>query len=158
MGYISAGELEKFDFRDCVVASLRESGQEMQLELEALIVKATNSQNRNFTDSYADRTTVLISDMTIESIVKEGYRYYDANDTLLEEVEDEELAADEVKLSALLQKTFLYSFRQLEDGIYSLEFEIPDEDPTAGTDSYELRIRASKVQFSWENYLNRVQY
>ena len=40
-------EIEQFRFDDCQIGSVRTIGQDLILEVEALIVRANNSQNTN---------------------------------------------------------------------------------------------------------------
>ena len=56
MAYKSMDEIEQFRFDDCQIDSFRTIGQDLILEVEALIVRANNSQNTNYTESYADTT------------------------------------------------------------------------------------------------------
>ena len=88
MGFKSVNEIEKFTFDDCVISSFKVNEAGIILVLEALIVDSNNSQNTNYTESYADTTTVRLLDGKIISAKKDGYRYYDANEVLMEEVPD----------------------------------------------------------------------
>ena len=47
MAYKSMDEIEQFRFDDCQIDSFRTIGQDLILEVEALIVRANNSQNTN---------------------------------------------------------------------------------------------------------------
>ena len=58
--FVSTNEFDKFGYDDCLVKSIRETASGLVLELEALIVRARNSQNTNYTDSYADTTTLVL--------------------------------------------------------------------------------------------------
>src|SRR5699024_263598 len=100
MGFESVNEIDKFSFDDCVVKKFEVQEGQLYLEMEALIVKAGNSQNTNYTESYAGPTTVRLKEGKILSGIKEGYKYYDANEVLLSEEPDQEL--DQDTLDALL--------------------------------------------------------
>lgn len=63
--------------------------------VEALIVRADNSQNTNYTESYAGTTKIRITDGKLIRCVRDGYKYYDANDVLQSEVPDYELSVAE---------------------------------------------------------------
>ena len=80
MAYKSMDEIEQFRFDDCQIDSFRTIGQDLILEVEALIVRANNSQNTNYTESYADTTRISLHGGRLEKVVKDGYRYYEAND------------------------------------------------------------------------------
>lgn len=157
MSFLSKNEVDKFDYTDCICHSFGIIEGNLVLELEALIVKAKNSQNANYTDSYADGITLTVKDANIKRLVKSGYDYYDSNDNLIESVPDEELNFslwDWNKFS----KVFLPEFNIMGENEYCFVFEMPDDEPGAITDTYELYFSCSEVFVNWERYLNRVQY
>ena len=164
MGFESVNELEQFNFDDCVIADFQIQPGGLHLEVDALIVRPRNSQNTNFTESYADTAVVRLKDGKIESAVKEGYKYYDANGTLLEEEPDQTLAA--LEIDEFLRKCKgAYWFRMdkdsVDDGRYSyyMEIEVPGDDPhdTCRDDAYEVKVSFTQAVVSWERYLNRVE-
>lgn len=163
MGFQSVNEIEKFSFEDCRICKFQVDQQQVCMELEALIVKPDNSQNTNYTESYAADTKVKLEHGSILSGVKDGYKYYDANDVLLKEVPDETLTKEQ--LAQLLTKcpgAFLFSMEKLkqEDNryYYEMSIEFQDEEDNTVADSYRLQICFEKAVFSWEQYLNRVQH
>ncbi|MBQ7707842.1 MAG: hypothetical protein IJT72_08685 [Lachnospiraceae bacterium] len=95
MGFKSTNEIEKFTFDDCVISSFKVNEAGIILVLDALIVDSNNSQNTNYTESYADITTARLLDGKIISAKKDGYKYYDANEVLMEEVPDVVLNEEE---------------------------------------------------------------
>lgn len=157
MGYVSKDEIDKFAYDDCVVTSFAMDDKGIVLGLEALIVKAKNSQNTNYTDSYAGDAVCELKAGKILSLIKEGYKYYDADDKLIDEVPDEELAVDAAKLKALFKEVYLISFAKEDDGNYKLEIEVGGEDPSDIADTYELTCSCDEVVVSWTHYMNRVQ-
>ena len=56
MKFNAVNELEHFSFRDAQIQKAEWTGDALRFELEAVIVKADNSQNGNYTDSYAGTT------------------------------------------------------------------------------------------------------
>lgn len=156
MPFISKNELDKLDFSDCVCTEFKREGDTISLSLEGLIIKANNSQNANFTDSYSDVTICKLEGVEVLAVLKEGYTRYDANDNVIEEVLDDPIAPSEYeKLYELLKESYLVRFfRTKED--YLMEFELPCEDGDM-PDAYEFRVDASSVTFTWDKYLNRVQ-
>lgn len=157
MSFISKNELNKFKFDDCVLCELTRDKSGMKLTLDALIVKANNSQNSNYTDSYADTAVCTLKNVEVIALLKEGYNHYDADDNLIEEIPDEPIApSDYPEMFKSWEGAYLCRF-ELEDGEYVLEFETTDEVGAIG-DSYELHLTADSITFTWEKYLNRVQY
>lgn len=156
MGFVSNNEINKFDFSDAVLCKFERAMTTIWLTVDALIVKANNSQNSNFTDSYADTAEITLSGTEIIALLKEGYSRYDANDNLIEEIPDEPIAPDDYHtVFKEIAGSYLATF-EFEDGEYVLEFEIPDE-VGAIADTYELHVKASDITVTWDRYLNRVQ-
>lgn len=157
MAFISKNELEKFSFADCVCNEFFRDGGTIKMNLSALIIKADNSQNSNYTDSYADITECTLEGVEILAILKEGYTRYDAQDNVIEEVHDEPIApSDYEEIYKLIEGAYLARFFKTKED-YLLEFELADE-IGAMADSYEVRLTAKNVTFKWDKYLNRVQY
>ena len=164
MGFKSINEIEKFSFEDCEIRKFELSEGQIRMELEALIVKPDNSQNANFTESYAGTTAVRLKGGKVTSAAKEGYRYYDADDTLISEVPDEPLNMDEIgHLVAKLEGALLFVMQKKKEnnGIftYSMRIEFPNQEEydDSVTESYELIVEFEQAIFEWELYMNRVQ-
>jgi len=156
MAFISKNEIEQFSFQDSVCTEFRYDGSTIRLMIEALIIRSGNSQNSNYTDSYASETTCSMEEAEILEIVKEGYKKYDANESLLEEVPDEAVAKEDYAgLYKAFQGAYLAEVTKVEEG-YRLVFELADEIGAVG-DSYEVKVAAKEIIFSWEKYMNRVQ-
>ena len=151
----SIDEIDKFSYEDCVLTGMEWAEDGLLFEVEALIVKENNSQNTNFTESYAGPAVIKLVDGRITEVTKTGFKYYDADGQLLKTVPDE----DESPLVwESLFKTFpgnyLPSLEAADDG-FIIEIEMSEEDGTQGN-SYLLKIEASSVIITWEKYLNRV--
>lgn len=162
MGFKSVDEIEQFQFDDCRISRFELTDAGISLELEALIVKSNNSQNTNYTDSYAGTTHVRLIDGKITDGVKDGYKYYDANDVLIREVSDTALSEEEIKaFPKLCEGAYLYTLEKdrEENGLYyyNMGVEFVDETDNTMADSYSLHIVFSKAVFEWERYMNRVQ-
>lgn len=161
MSFTSINEPDQFSYEDCGISRYEHSNGRMVLELEALIVKAGNSQNTNYTESYADTATAEFGHPEVTELVKEGYKYYDANDRLVEDVPDEtmDLSGAEAFLKSCVG-AYLYEVVQVEEGVYRLGIEFPGEDEydNTGTTCYHLILRSDRFQVSWDRYLNRVQH
>lgn len=163
MDFKSVNEIEKFTFDDCVISSFKVNEAGIILVLEALIVDSNNSQNTNYTESYADTTTVRLLDGKIISAKKDGYRYYDANEVLMEEVPDTVLSDVETEnIIKICEGAYLYYMEKDADNessenIYNIGLEFTDEEDNTAADSYEIKVSFKEAIFAWERYLNRVQ-
>ena len=162
MKFKSVNELENFSFDDCQVINFQISEEQIKLEVEALIVKPNNTQNTNFTESYADITEIRLIGAKIISAVKEGYKYFTADDELITEVLDEPLSKQSIReLTQKCSGAYLFSVeRQYSDEgfkyLFSIEFS-DEEEYNAVSDSYRFEIEFEKSIVEWDRYLNRVQ-
>ncbi len=159
MSFQSVNELEQFSFQDAQIKKFAVSEELISFELEAVIVKARNSQNANFTDSYAGTLSMRLLGGNIQKAVKEGYKYYDANDVLVEEVPDTPLS--DAEIAALIKGSkdyYLFDVVKVEDdqndtGHFLYLFGIDADEET----SYWFQIEFDKSLLEWERYMNRVQ-
>lgn len=164
MGFQSVDELEKFSFEDCRILNLSVNEEGVFFEVEALIVKAENSQNANCTDSYSDVTKIRLLGGKIVCGCLEGYKYYNANDVLINEIPDVALTASEISgLPGKVQGAYLISMEKREvkentlPQAYYVEIELAEEDDGSVSDTYRLEVNFDKAVVNWERYLNRVQ-
>lgn len=164
MSFVSKNEIENFSFEDCQVQDLNMSTDDFVMTLDALIVKERNTQNSNFTQSYADTTKLILRSARITSVTLAGYKVYDANDNLLEEIKDQEIPeSDWQEICKKLPGTYLY--RCIEnpkvDGNYCYDFEFEQFSDSQSIDLREdtfiIKICFEESVFSWDRYLNKVQ-
>lgn len=164
MSFQSVNEIEKFSFEDCQITKFEVLENAFCFELEALIVMPNNSQNTNYTESYAGTTKAVFNKAKILKGVKLGYKYYDANDNLIEEISDLKLSLEETYDFLKQSKDcYLYSMDKVseDNGVYtySIEIEIPNDEEydTTPTSAYLIELSFSLATFKWDYYLNRVQ-
>lgn len=164
MKFQSVNEFSHFSFSDCMITNMTASPAGIQLNLEALIVLPENSQNTNFTKSYAGPVNLRLIGGSLTESVREGYQYRDANGVLLESVPDAVLSPAEVK-KLLPEFHDVYLFQILSeaqtDNTFFLELGIDfpqaEEFDTLVTPSYRIGVRCKKAVFSWDYYMNRVE-
>ena len=179
MKFQTVNELEHFSFEDCVITGVRYQEGRLSVILEALIVLPENSQNKNYTKSYAGEAELLLRDCRLVSAVREGYRYMNADGVLLETAPDIPLGEQALKeLKARVPGAYLFSAAPSEAGrsrkadggeadaeengpkqCYSFRIEFPPEEEfdTLPTESYELVFTFREAIVSWDHYMNRVQ-
>ena len=153
----SIDEIEKFSYADCVLSGFERAEDGIVFSAEALIVKENNSQNTNFTESYAGPSEIKFVSGKINDIVKVGFKYYNADGVLIKEVPDEPV--NKLEWDSLIKSfsgNYLPSIEK-KDSSYTVEVEMSEEDGTQGN-SYLLKIEADSVIVTWEKYLNRVQH
>jgi len=157
--YRSVDEIDRMDFKDCTITDAHFDGDDIRLDLEALIIRANNSQNENYTDSYAGETRMRLEHGRIMEVVKEGYRYYNADNELIREVPDEKVEGIGAEdLSSLFAGSYLAGAEVIEPGVCRLFVEtVSEEDHMTASDSYRIQIAYEHAVFTWDRYLNRVQ-
>ena len=80
MSYKSVNEVHTLGFDDCEVQNITVNENYIEIELEALIIRANNSKNENFTDSYADTTEGTTKAAYVADTVTAGYSWQDSSD------------------------------------------------------------------------------
>lgn len=165
MGFRSVNEIHHFDFQDAIIKSYKEKDDNAIFEVEALIVEPENSQNENFTKSYADVTKITLKEAKLISAIKDGYKHYDANDKLLEEIPDTNLEKSSIETILKNSKgSYLFAVDACKESteelfVYNFSIEIPSKEAydTCPTVSYQIKFSFKEAVFNWERYLNRVQ-
>lgn len=159
MKYMSINELDTFDFKDAVIKAFHKMENTILIELEAVIVKANNSQNTNFTTSYAGTCNMTLKGAILQKAILEGYRYYDANDVLKEEVPDTPLEGEALqKVLRELEGAYLWAVvpvceKENTTGHYLYQLGIEKDEDI----SYWLQIEFLEGCMEWDRYMNRVQ-
>ena len=159
MRYRSINELDKFDFRDTVVHKLQISENMLVAELEAVIVQADNSQNSNFTKSYAGDLIMTLQGAILQKAIKEGYKYYDANDVLKEVVPDITLSEKELEqIIRSIDGAYMWAVVPVKEeenttGHYLYQLGIDRDEET----TYWLQVEFEEAILTWDRYMNRVQ-
>lgn len=165
MSFKSVDEIFNFDFQDATVSKIKFGEDNISFLLDALIVEPENSQNENYTKSYADTVKVRLENGKLISGVKDGYKRYDANDKLLEEVDDQSLDNEETKIILKsAEGVYLYAMdacKESEEGnfVYNISLEFPSKIAydTSVTNSYQVKVSFTKAVFEWDKYMNKVQ-
>lgn len=165
MKFECTNELQNFSFEDCTISRFDVTDAAITFEVEALIVKPSNSQNTNYTESYAGTALIRLVGGRLLAGRKEGFRYYDADDRLVSETPDEEMSGEQLKqFPQQCKDAFLFRLAEKEVSsngrLLDICIEFPPEEEYAApgdADSYVLEISCEKVIIGWEQYLNRVQ-
>lgn len=159
MKFKSVNELEYFEFKDAVVHKFSILDNTISAELEAVIIRAENSQNSNFTRSYAGDLVMTLKGAKLQKAIKEGYKYYDANDVLKEEVPDEPIDEEQIKkILKTIDGAYMWAVVPVKaeentTGHYLYQIGIDADEET----TYWLQIEFLESVMEWDKYLNRVQ-
>ena len=163
MKFVSNNELGMFDFSDCKIGDVNYDGNVLVFTLESLIVLENNSQNSNYTKSYADTTIMTLKNCVIQSAYIAGYKVYDANDNLVEQIDDISVEKTEYnKMIEGFKDSYLCRAMKCESDqgyVYELEVEQEGEEQFQDlrSDMYVVKVEFSEAVCEWDRYLNRVQ-
>ena len=162
MSFVSKNEIEKFAFNDCVIVKRDVKEDRVSYTVEALIVKPDNSQNSNYTKSYAGTAVIDFIGGEELSGVKDGYRKYDANDNIIDEVSDTVL--DDMTLESIVKNCgdmYLCGIDRIPEKdneyVIFLEKQPEVEFDTCPADSYQIKIKCDEIIVTWDKYLNKVE-
>ncbi len=164
MAFKSVNEIYNFDFQDAQIVDFKQNNEGINFNIEALIIEPENSQNENYTKSYADTVRVHLANAKIISAVKCGYKKYDANNKLVEEVPDKLIENEALKI-ILKASVGAYLFamdanpesnEEMFSYDISLEFPSKEEYDNIGSQIYTIKVNFTKSVFEWDRYKNRV--
>lgn len=155
MRFQTINDLRLFQFDEVTIKQLEIREDMVTVVMDALIVKGNNPQNEECVDRYADTANVRFKEGKITQIIKEGYKYYDANDRLLEEKPDTVIATEDWDtLLKQCQDVLLFDLLVLKEkeGEYEYQMGIDLNEE----DTYWITVRCTGVLVEWEKFKNRV--
>ncbi len=147
MKYTTTNELSGFDFKDAYIGEIRAMSETFTMGLDNVTILPENSKNRDIRKMRTNQLLLKIRGAKIEDFVEEGYKIYDANGNLKEQINDRPIAPEEYteefkKLEGCVINT-------LEKGEDAYEFSIDTEDHT-----YLLRVAGTEDTEEWERFMS----
>lgn len=148
MRYRTTDELEHFDFAEAYIGDVQVTGGFFHMILDNVTIQPENSCNRDIRQMRTNNLLFKIEEASIDAIVEEGFKVYDANGKLMQTCEDREVE----------EKDYLAVAKSFVDGvIYSLEkkggqylFTIDGADER----TYSLRVSGAHDVEEWDRFLN----
>ena len=147
MKYNTTNELCNFKFEETHVDTVEIINDSFCITLDNVIILSENSANRDVRNMRANNILFKICNFSIEKIVKEGYKIYDADGKLLNQYEDwvvEESTYNDLFKS--FNDSWLYSMEKKND-IYEIVID-------ANEHTYLLTIKGSSDEQHWDRFLN----
>ena len=155
MRFQTKNDLHLFRFDEATLLEAEYKENTVNLSIEAIIVKGNNPNNEECVDRFADISSMRFLNASVKSIVKEGYKYYDANDRLVEEKPDEEVPVLEYdSIFKRCKKVVFYDLIALQIAEGNREYQIGVD--LSEEDTYWITIHCSDVIVEWERFMNRV--
>lgn len=154
MRFIVENSFAAFSFKDANIVSWEMHEQHMQMQLNGVIALANNPCNEEMVDRYVDVVQLRMRNVSIKNMLIEGYKYYDANDVLQEEVPDQVIPViDYPKIikECSQQQGFLFQIEEEIKGEEKLyHFSIDVEEKT-----YLVTLQMEKAIMEWDRFMNR---
>jgi len=155
MRFMTKNDLHLFRFDEATILEADYKENAVNLSIEALIVKGNNPTNEECVDRFADVSSMRFLNASVTKIEKEGYKYYDAADRLIEEKPDEEISV--LEYDSIFKRCKNVVFYDLiamtitdETKEYQIGVDLTEED------TYWITIKCSDVLIEWDRFMNRV--
>jgi len=146
MKYQTENEFLHFKYDEAQIADVEVLSDAFHICLDNVLILPENSCNRDIRTMRCNGLILRFRPMEVKSIIKEGYRYYNADGKLTREDPDEELGADRLsEILKVMPEGYVVSF-QNEDG-YILTFDGTDES------TYVLSIACDSDLEEWDRFL-----
>ncbi len=147
MGYRTKDELANFDFKGAQVDEIREENGHLYVELGFVTILGSNSCNRDIRRMGTNALTLQLYQVREKTLVREGYRHYDADGNLKGQQEDEVIPPEEI--SGLYQELAGSVIFELERSGEEYRFLIDGEERT-----YAFTVQAEHDIEAWERFMN----
>ena len=150
-------DLKSFQFAESGIVENHMSEGMWELILQGAIAKYNNPLNTRYEDVFIGTTTLRLYDCTIGRFLKEGFRRYDANDVLIEEVPDEELdpAAAPAVLSSIGEGIIFRIFEKESAAADKRCLEIAVDD--GESDTYWMDVYFGGSYVGWDRFVGPVE-
>lgn len=156
MRFQTINGLHLFNFEEVTIKEIDGRKDAITVVMDALIAKGHNPNNEEFVDRFVDVANVRFTNGSVKEIVKEGFKYYDADGKLLEEEADKPVPMPEYEsLLKQCKEVYLFDIIALkeEEGAYEYQLGIDLNE----SDTYWVTIQCSETVVEWERFKNRVQ-
>lgn len=155
MRFQTKNALNLFSFDEVTIKQIEQGRDSVTVVMDALIAKALNPNNEELVDRFVDTANVRFAGGQISEIIKEGYKYYDANGKLLKVEQDRILPRTEY--DSFLKKCndiYLFDIIAADDTEGAYEYQLGVDLDT--TDTYWITIKCAETVVEWEKFKNRV--
>lgn len=148
MKYTTTNEFEHFSFSGSYIGDIQITSGFFHLVLDNVIILPENSCNRDIRDMRTNELLFKIENMSVESMVEEGYRLYDANGKLIGTYED--ITVEEADYPEKAKEFVGGSIYSLEKQENTYIFTID----AANERTYILRVSGTADAEEWDRFLN----
>lgn len=147
MGYYTKNEIENFGFTQAQIFEVKEYRDQMIFDLGYVIIKASNSCNRDVFDMGTNELRLRLYEVSNIRITRLGCKIYNADGKLMQENPDEVLKKEQ---NEEIFESWSGGIGQItamrrENGRYSFDVETEEE-------LYLLEVTATENSQEWERF------
>lgn len=147
MSFFTENEVGNFDFSEAYIAELRFGLGSFYMLLDNVKILEANSCNRDVRTMRTNGLTFRITEPQIVSVTEEGYKLYNADGVLLQEVPDRTVEPQEYAgLCKELEEAMIYKLEKTGN-IYRISIDGEER-------GYTLVIKGSGDTEEWERFMN----
>ena len=147
MKYTTTNELSGFDFKDAYIGEIRAMSETFTMGLDNVTILPENSKNRDIRKMRTNQLLLKIQGAKIMDFVEEGYKIYDANGNLKEQIKDRPIPSEEYTEEFKKLESCVINTLEKDGAVY--EFSIDTEDHT-----YLLRVEGTEDIEEWERFMS----
>lgn len=158
MRFKTENDLKTISINEMKIEKMRLLENTLELTMEGARIAANNPHNNRFEEVYSMQTQVLFRDVSLHAFREQGYKYYDADGNLLDEVPSKDLSEEERKqVVEEASGDYVYQLTCLdeEQGIWLLIFDVEDEDNCI-VDTFEIEFTFGSSLISWDRFAGPV--
>ena len=147
MGFYTENEAETFDFNEAHIGEIRFGLGPFYMLLDNVKILEKNSCNRDVRTMRTNGLTFRIADPQIVAVIEEGYKVYNADGVLQQEVPDRNVEPEEyADLCSQLEDAVIYKLEKTGD-IYRISIDGAEHE-------YTMEIKGSGDCEEWERFMN----
>lgn len=148
MSYQTRNELGHFDFSEAYIAEVQATSGFFHMILDNVTILPENTCNRDIRRMRTNQLLLKIEKASVDSIVEEGFKVYDANGNLRDSYEDVEIKKEEYfRVMKSFRDGMIYSLTRNENE-YCFTIDAENER------TYVLRVSGEGDVEEWERFFN----
>ena len=148
MKYKTINELETFDFQESFINDIEYALGKLSFSLDNVTIKSANSHNRDIADMRTNQLILTFQNVTIEQIVEEGYKLYDADNNLQESVDDHIINKSEYnEVLKNLVSCYFYSIESSENQ-YILNIDTDFH-------TFSIKLQCEQAVAEWDKFMRK---
>lgn len=157
MSYQLINKLQQFSFQHGSMLSCKWNDTNLYMEIDGAVANDNNDYNNRSVNTYISTLSLQFFEAKVEELLLEGYKYYDANNVLLDEVPDKTIDPEKLdEIMRLCESGYIANAKILEskNQRFFQQFQI---DAVDSNDTYCFTISFKKSVASWERFMQKAE-